>query len=92
VHCRINFVLDQTEDFQRHAGDHASAKLPARGDPASTPGSNSKLPFPRLIIARPAIAEVAACTSVNDANCPLLNSITSCTGLNPPIANQPQNW
>ena len=63
--------------------------LLACSDPASTPGSTNELPLPRLIIAPPETAEVAACTSAKDANCALLNSIMSCIGLNPLIVCEP---
>ena len=83
---------DSTAQETYHEADresHASTKLLACSDPASIPDSNNELPFPRSIIAPPGVAEIAACTSVLDANCALLNSIMSCTGLNPPIVCAP---
>ena len=54
---------------------HANAKLLACSDAGLVPGRSSEIPLPRLIIAPPGIADVAACTSVKDAYCALLNSI-----------------
>jgi hypothetical protein len=53
------------------------------------PGSNNELPLPRLIIAPQETAEVAPCTSAKDANCALLNSIMSWTGLDSLIVCEP---
>jgi hypothetical protein len=66
--------------------------LPACSDAGLTPSYRTELPMPRLIIAPPVITVVAACTSVTDVSCALLNWTYACIGSNPVMVCESGEW